>query len=122
MPDVQYQAVELLNVPSYDQGTFDGLCACYAGAMMLATLFPEHSVKYGKGRSRATATMSEDPLISQFLPRCDRDDLRALAKWFYNGASIEDVVETLNWVVRNSDCIADDMRKKTKFSYEPQTS
>lgn len=118
MSDTEYTDVELLNVPCYLQGSFDSLCAYYAGAMMLATLFPEHSVKFGKGKSRAIARMSEDPLISQFPVDGERDDRKVLAKWFYNGATIEDVVKTLNNVVRTSNYIADDMRDKTDFSYK----
>ena len=51
--------VELLNVPSYRQGTFDSLCAYYTAAMMLSTLFPEYIRSFGEAaRTRATRNVS----------------------------------------------------------------
>jgi len=61
--------------------------------MMLATLFPEYAVEFGRARPKATKYMSLDPLIQEYG---SEDDRRTLAKWFYHGESIEKVVKILN--------------------------
>ena len=103
-PDAEGTSVELLNVPHYQQGTFDNLCAYYAGAMMLASLFPKYAVRFGTARSlndQTFSTMSSDPLISQYYQPAQRNDLRALATWWHYGADVKDVVHILNRIVRN---------------------
>lgn len=92
-PEAKGTEVELLNIPRYGQGTFDSLCAYYTGAMMLATLFPEYAVEFGKAKSKTTKFMSLDPLIRQYG---SEDNRKVLARWFYHGESIEKVVKILN--------------------------
>ena len=90
--------VELLNVPSYRQGTFDSLCAYYSAAMMLSTLFPEYTRSFGEAaRTRATRNVSDDPLISYYS---NEDDRLVLAKWFYQGAYISRTTTILNKIMR----------------------
>lgn len=98
--------VELLNVPSYRQGSFDGLCAYYTAAMMLSALFPEYSTRFGEtNRKRATKKLAEDPLITNQ----DGDDHRkVLAKWFYQGEHVEKVTIILNRIMKSDG-------KDTKF-------
>ena len=92
-PDAKGTAVELLNVPMYGQGEFDGLCAYYTGAMMLATLFPDYYVEFGRATSRAVKSMSRDPLMRHYGAE---DDRITLARWFHHGETIEKVVQLLN--------------------------
>ena len=103
--------MKLLNVPQYYQGTFDGLCAYYTGAMMLSALFPEYSQQFGQAKGqRATKHMSIDPLISD-----DRkDDRMNLSSWFYHGRNIEDVVKTLNRLMKED-------KKSTQFNLKLAT-
>ena len=79
--------VELLNVPSYRQGSFDCLCTYYTAAMMLSTLFPEYTSSFGEpARERATKNLSDDPLINYYS---DEDNRLVLARWFYQGSTSE---------------------------------
>ena len=90
--------VELLNVPSYRQGTFDSLCAYYTAAMMLSTLFPEYTRSFGEAaRTRATRNVSDDPLISYYS---NEDDRLVLARWFYQGVYISRTTTILNKIMR----------------------
>ena len=95
--DAKGTAVELLNVPMYGQGMFDGLCAYYTGAMMLATLFPEYAGEFGRATSKAVKSMSRDPLIRNYGAK---DDRVALAKWFHHGETIDTVVQLLNRLMK----------------------
>lgn len=106
-PEAKGTDVELLNVPRYGQGAFDSLCAYYTGAMMLATLFPEYAVEFGKAMPRATKYMSLDPLIREYG---SEDNRKVLARWFYHGESIEKVVRILN---ANMGLLSD----ATRFTY-----
>ncbi|MCY4015358.1 MAG: hypothetical protein OXG82_21930 [Gammaproteobacteria bacterium] len=99
-PDAKGKAVELLNVPLYSQGTFDGLCVYYTGAMMLATLFPEYASEFGRANPKAVRLMSYDPLIREYPERGQQDHRRTLARWFYHGESIATVVDIINQNVR----------------------
>jgi len=94
-------SVNLLNVPHYHQGTFDGLCAYYTGAMMLAALFPQYAPRFGTSPNRIVSPlMSRDPLITMHRPPPDgRNDPRTLARWFYLGEHIDETVNTLNSIV-----------------------
>ena len=86
--------VELLNVPSYRQGTFDSLCAYYTAAMMLSTLFPEYARRFGvAARERATKNLSDDPLIKNYS---DEDHRLILGRWFYQGEYVKKVTAILN--------------------------
>ena len=96
--DAKGKEVELLNVPWYEQGTFDGLCAYYTGAMMLATLFPEYAVEFGRAKSRTTKYMSLDPLISMYG---NEDHRIVLARWHHHGETIKKVVDILNSNMEN---------------------
>ena len=59
--------VELLNIPRYRQGDFDGLCAYYAGAMMLASLYPRFSMQFGELLAkRGTRGRALDPMIRYY--------------------------------------------------------
>ena len=91
--------VELLNVPSFHQGSFDSLCTYYTAAMMLAALFPEdwRSFGFGEGRDRATKNVSNDALISAYS---DEDDRLVLARWFYQGEYVRKATTILNKVMR----------------------
>lgn len=102
--------VELLNVPLYEQGTFDGLCAYYTGAMMLATLFPQFAVEFGMMKTKTSAKhMSRDPLIMEHGG--DDDDRKVLAKWYYLGENIKKVVGILNTNMERRDTA-------TRFEYK----
>jgi len=93
-------SVKLLNVPHYCQGTFDGLCVYYTGAMMLASLFPEYAARFGASGKALHPQMSRDPLIAEHRPPRDgRNDPRTLARWFYLGEYVHEVVTTLNRIV-----------------------
>ncbi len=103
--------VELLNVPHYHQGAFDGLCSYYTGAMMLTTLYPDYSGILGKTRrKRTTKYMSDDPLISNYGSK-ETDTRIVLARWFYHGEYLTKVVAILNRLLSKD-------RKKTRFRCE----
>lgn len=104
--------VQLLNVPSYTQGTFDGMCLYYTGAMMLATLFPEYSYAFGESKKRAVARMSHDPLIKNYIDHTSvgEDDRAILARWYYLGETVERLVKILNKIMRSD-------RTRTTFQY-----
>ncbi|MCY3627466.1 MAG: hypothetical protein OXG88_07495 [Gammaproteobacteria bacterium] len=104
--------VELLNVPHYRQGSFDGLCCYYTGAMMLVTLFPEYEKQFGSLRSaskspRVAKSNSADPLISNYKPN-ESDDRKALATWFHQGEHVRNATTILNRVMKRDD-------KSTRF-------
>lgn len=88
---------ELLNVSSYRQGTFDNLYAYYTAAMMLSTLFPEYTGRFGEaGRIRTTKMVSNDPIISNYG---DKDTRLVLARWFYHGEYISKATAILNKIM-----------------------
>ena len=90
--------VELLNVSSYRQGTFDNLCAYYTAAMMLSTLFPEYTGSFGEARrTRTTKKVSNDPIISNYG---GKDTRLVLARWFYHGEYISKATAILNKIIR----------------------
>ena len=86
--------MELLSVPRWTQGAFDGLCAYYTGAMMLATLVPEYEAEFGRATTNAVRSMSRDPLFRQYGG--DEDDRVVVARWFHRGENIDKVVAILN--------------------------
>ena len=94
------KSVELLNVPYYTQGSFDGLCAYYSGLMMMATLIPELTTKFGKTGERATKYMFRDPLIAEQTAISD-DHRQILASWFINGEYISELVRKLNKITKS---------------------
>ena len=91
--------VELLNVPSYQQGSFDSLCTYYTAVMMLSALFPEDTKRFGEvARERANKNLSDDPLIKH---HGGEDDTRlTLAKWFYKGEYVSKATTILNNIMR----------------------
>ena len=110
-PDNGGNIVNLLNVPQYYQGTFDGLCAYYTGAMMLSALFPEYSQEFGQAKGqRASKNMSMDPFFSDDK----KDDRNNLSRWFYHGRNIKDVVNILNGLMKK-------YGKSTQFKLKPAT-
>ena len=91
--------VELLNVPSYHQGTFDNLCAYYTAAMMLSTLFPEYERRFGKAAGeRTTKYMSDDPLIKYYSgeKKGGEDHRLILGRWLYRGELVTKTTDILN--------------------------
>lgn len=107
--DDPYQ-VELLNVPDYKQGEFDGLCTYYTGAMMLATLFPAYAAYFGQSRTTTTSKrMSGDPIIENHPGNTDHR--KVLARWLYRGEWIETMVEILNSIMES------DHHRETEFEY-----
>ena len=106
-------SVELLNVPSYRQGTFDSLCAYYTAAMMLSTLFPEYAKRFGvTARERATKNLSDDPLIKNYS---DEDHRLILGRWFYQGEYVKKVTTILNTTMRSDG-------DSTRFSCQHETA
>lgn len=107
-PD-ELERVELLNVPLYQQGEFDGLCAYYAGAMMLAALYPRFSTQFGELRAkRGTRRTALDPMVRHYVGEYrkappGRDDRYVLARMFYEGQYVRDVGNTLNNIMRDSE-------------------
>lgn len=90
--------VELLNVPSYQQGSFDSLCTYYTTAMMLVTLFPEYEANFGQVRGVRVAKYStEDPIFSN---HSNGDSRLALATWFYKGEHIRKSTTILNKLMK----------------------
>ncbi len=115
--------VQLLSIPCYQQGHFDGLCAYYTGAMMLAALYPQFDREFGEltrrpsGRGRRRV---EDPLIRLYKgdyrkPRAGSDDRYVLARWYYEGEYLETVKNTLNRVMKEEGY-------KTRFDCEKRTA
>ena len=106
--------VELLNVPSYNQGWFDSLCTYYTTAMMLATLFPEYEAKFGQLRGeRMSKHGSDDPILSNHSPRGDSQ--KVLAKWFYKGESIKKAIGILNSLMAKQS-------ESTRFEYAEKSA
>ena len=99
--------VELLNLPDYKQGEFDNLCTYYTGAMMLATLFPVYAAHFGSSGERTTKRMSKDPIIGNYSKA---DHRHVLAKWFYRGEWIGELVKILNAVMKGDG-------RETEFAY-----
>lgn len=99
MPKRKLPRVELLNVPSFHQGSFDSLCTYYSAAMMLAALFPEEwrEFGFGEGRERTTKNVSNDPLISFYS---DDDNRLILARWFYRGEYVRKATSILNRLMK----------------------
>lgn len=89
--------VELLNVPSFRQGSFDSLCTYYTAAMMLTTLFPEYTSFGETTRTRTTSKVSNDPIISNYS---DEDDRLVLARWFYLGEYVRKATTILNKIMK----------------------
>ena len=105
--------VELLNVPSYRQGTFDGLCTYYTAAMMLSALFPEYTRNFGAAaRRNANKNMSNDPLIKNYG---DGDHKTILARWYYHGETVSKATAILNKTMRSDG-------KSTRFSCQLETA
>ena len=102
MPKRKLPRVELLNVPSFHQGSFDSLCTYYSAAMMLAALFPEEwgEFGFGEGRERTTKKGSNDPLISFYS---EEDRRLILARWFYQGEYVRKATSILNKIMRAQD-------------------
>ena len=103
------EQVELLNVPHYRQGDFDGLCAYYSGAMMLASLYPRFSMQFGELLAkRRPSKRALDPMIRHYEGEYrkagpGKDDRYILARTFYEGQYVQDVRETLNNVMKHED-------------------
>lgn len=98
MPKRKLPRVELLNVPSFHQGSFDSLCTYYSAAMMLAALFPEEwrEFGFGEGRERTTKKGSVDPFIRFYS---DEDRRLILARWFYQGEYVEGATRIMNKIM-----------------------
>ena len=111
------QQVELLNIPHYQQGDFDGLCSYYAGAMMLASLYPRFSVEFGELHAkRGRRNKAVDPIIQHFSgeyrdEKPGKDDRYVLARWFYDGVYIKEVGDTLNRIMKHDS-------NTTRFRYK----
>ena len=105
---------ELLNVPHYHQGHFDGLCAYYTGAMMLAALYPRFAREFGERRPSGRGTRVDDPLIRLYKGTYRRsspgDDRHVLARWYYEGEYLKTVTDILNRVMREESY-------RTKFEF-----
>ena len=99
MPKAKLPRVELLNVPSFHQGSFDSLCTYYSAAMMLAALFPEEwgELGFGEGSERTTKNVSNDPLIRLYS---DEDSRLILARWFYQGEYVRKAIAILNRIMK----------------------
>ena len=100
---------ELLSIPDYRQGHFDGLCAYYTGAMMLAALYPQFAREFGELARRPSGRgQVDDPLIRQYKGSYRRrklgsDDRYVLAQWYYEGEYVETVMQILNRIMRDRD-------------------
>ena len=118
---------ELLSVPHYRQGHFDGLCAYYTGAMMLAALYPRFEREFGEltrrpsGRGTRGAHV-DDPLIRLYKGTYRRpsskaagDDRHVLARWYYEGEFLRTVKEILNRVMKEESY-------RTKFVFHEETA
>src|SRR5271168_5045620 len=94
------QAVTLLGLPAYRQGTHDALCTLYSAAILLATLFPEYETEFGQGhRHRGPLGTVRDPLID--CARTRKHDAEAtVGRWFFDGLTIRKACALLNRVVR----------------------
>ena len=55
--------VELLNVPLFRQGSFENLCTYYTVAMMLSTLFPGDTRRFGKTTSGQRHFFSKKEMV-----------------------------------------------------------
>ena len=91
--------VELLNTPDYKQGESDSLCTYYTGAMMLATLYPAYVAAFGSSGTteKTTKNVSNDPIITTYS---NQDHRHILARWFYFGEWIENMVRILNAIMK----------------------
>ena len=107
----QKNSVRLLGIPEYYQGSVDGLCAYYAGAMMLAAFYPYYAKRFGDSNADEKSDFSIfDPFISNYTgkmakgPRMSKNmkHRAILSRWFYAGADLDDVTKTLNKIVENS--------------------
>ena len=102
------QQVELLNVPHYRQGQFDGLCLYYAGAMMLASLYPRYSWNFGElVRKPGMRNKAHDPIFRHYAgeyreEKPGSDDRYVLARWFFEGAHVTELSNTLNNCIKQS--------------------
>lgn len=93
-----HPTVYLMGLPDYKQGSHDGLCVYYSACMMLASLYPEMHVEFGRGdRKRRASVVTYDPLFEQASKGDDTS--KSLADWFYRGKHLCSVVEHLNAVV-----------------------
>ena len=126
--NTQDKVVELLNVQFYNQGSFDSLCTYYAGAMMLATLFPEYAEKFGKSRININMVraITDDPFIIHHPGNSDllgeASDKIILAEWFYCGKSVKTMVEILKKTIEadkfdimGANIVFDNPRKNETF-------
>ena len=113
---------ELLNIPCYQQGHFDGLCAYYTGAMMLAALYPRFAREFGELTRRPSGRghRVDDPLIRLYKGNYRKrgvgsDDRYVLARWYYEGEYLKTVTTILNRVMREAGY-------RTRFSCENETA
>ena len=113
---------ELLNIPWYQQGNFDGLCAYYTGAMMLAALYPRFVREFGEltRRPSGRGRRGDDPLIRLYKgsfrrPRAGSDDRYILARWYYEGEYLQTVTDILNRVMKEEGY-------RTKFICDKETA
>ena len=101
-PQNNIECVQLLNVSQYRQGEFDGLCVYYVGAMMLSSLYPRYSEQFGDlARKKGTRNRADDPLIRYYdgeyrEARPGLDDRYVLARWFFEGETVNALCSTLN--------------------------
>lgn len=116
------EQAELLNVPLYAQGHYDGLCTYYSTAMMLAALYPSFARDFGqmnrrRGGRRGSARRGgrvTDPIIRHY-PRRTRTDRDILAEWFYEGEYLSRACEILNRIMLEEG-------HATWFEYERKTA
>lgn len=115
------EQAELLNVPLYSQGHYDGLCAYYTTAMMLAALYPSFARTFGqmnrrRGGRRGSARGGRvaDPIIRHY-PRRSRSDRDILAAWFYEGEYLRKACDILNRIMKEE-------RHATRFRFEEETA
>lgn len=84
------------------------MCAYYAGAMMLASLYPRFAMQFGEPvNKRGTRRRAEDPMIRHYTgeyrkARPGKDDRYILARFYYEGQYVEDVGKTLNNVMEHA--------------------
>ena len=106
------ERVRLMNVPHYKQGDWDGLCVYYSGAMMIAALYPKLESWFGWAESFSNGQYRiEDPLISNYVGTAKRGKSSSksqkhrniLARWFYLGEDMINLVRTMNNVVEKED-------------------
>lgn len=105
------RSVRLLGIPEYYQGSHDGLCAYYAGAMMLAAFYPYFASRFGDSNADQQSNFSIfDPFICNYTGKMTKGPKMSknmkhrsiLSRWFFAGADLDDVTKTLNSIVETS--------------------